>query len=54
MRFQDKDSNFSGRPDEALHDYVIRYQQATRNYSLDNDQKLQLLHNLFGGEAKRF
>lgn len=53
MRFKDKDSKFSGQPHEALHDYVICYQQVTRNYYLDNDQKLQLQHNLFGGDAKR-
>lgn len=54
MRFKDEKSKFSGRPDQALHEYLAEYQQVGRDYGLDSEQRLRYLHNLFGGEAKRF
>lgn len=53
-RYRDERSKFTGAADQSFSEYVSGYQQVCRDYGLSNDQKFMLLHNLFGGEAKRF
>lgn len=53
MRFKDDAKKFAGTEEQALHEYVSGYQQAARDYNLDNEQKLLYVHHLFAGEAKR-
>jgi len=54
MRFKDKAAKFSGGLGEAWMEYVADYQQVSRDYNLTSSQKLQFLHNLLAGDAKRF
>jgi len=54
MRYKDKSSKFSGTPDQAWHEYMAGYRQVMRDYDLPPELQLRLLHNLFGGEAKRY
>ncbi len=54
MRFKDNASKFSGDIGEAWMEYVAEYQRVARDYNLTPTQKLQFLHNLLRGDAKRF
>ena len=39
---------------ELWNEYVTEYLSVARDYNLNNEQKLQYLHNLMSGDAKRF
>lgn len=54
MRYSKENMKFTGAEDQAFHEYVSFYLQVTRDFSLTNDQKLQFMYNIFGGEAKRY
>ena len=54
MRLKDKDKKFSGDLGESWMEYVDDYLQLCRDYSLSPTQKLQDLHNLLRGDAKRY
>ncbi|GAB0496233.1 hypothetical protein MMPV_007545 [Pyropia vietnamensis] len=54
MRFRDQASKFSGNLGESWSEFVAEYQQVARDYELTASQKLQYLHNLLRGDAKRF
>lgn len=54
MRFRDQAAKFSGNLGESWSEYVAEYQQVARDYELTATQKLQYLHNLLRGNAKRF
>eukprot|EP00171_Calliarthron_tuberculosum_P001155 IDg1155t1 len=54
MRFKDSSAKFSGDIGESWMEYVAEYQQVARDYNLSPSQKLQFLHNLVRGDAKRF
>lgn len=54
MRLKDNDKKFSGDLGENWMEFVDEYTQIARDYSLNPPQKLQYLHNLFRGDAKRF
>ena len=49
MRF--RMNTFAGDNGELWNEYVAEYQQVARDYNLDNQQKLQYLHNSMGGDA---
>lgn len=53
MRFKYESSKFSGDIGQSWNEYVAEYQQVSRDYNLTERQKLQFLHNLFIGDAKR-
>jgi len=54
MRFRDPSAKFSGGIGESWMEYVGDYQQVARDYSLTATQKLQFLHNIDTGAAKRY
>ena len=54
MRFKESYAKFSGSPGESWLEYVAEYQQVARDYCLGPPQKLQYLHNILRGDAKRF
>eukprot|EP00170_Pyropia_yezoensis_P002751 contig_11549_g2756 len=54
MRFRDPAAKFSGNLGESWSEYIAEYQQVARDYELTASQKLQYLHNLLRGDAKRF
>lgn len=54
MRLKDTNSKFSGELGQSWMEYVDEYTQICRDYSLSPAQKLQYLHNLLHGDAKRF
>lgn len=54
IRFKDSKQKFSGNIGEFLSDYVSEYLQAARDYNLGNMQKLQFMHNILAGDAKKF
>jgi len=54
MRFKEQKQKFSGALGEFFNDFVSDYLQASRDYDLSPKQKLQFMHNLFTGDAKRF
>lgn len=54
MRLRDKDKKFSGELGESWMEFVDEYLQVCRDYSLSPSRKLQYLHNLLSGDAKRF
>jgi hypothetical protein len=53
-RFKSSDDKFSGKLDENLTEYLNNYMDACQDYSLTPQQKLDYLHHMFDGEAKRF
>lgn len=54
MRFRDAGSKFSGGLGENWREHVSEYQHVARDYELSSAQKLDFLHNLLCGDAKRF
>ena len=54
MRLREKDRKFSGDLGEPWMEYVDDYLQRSRDYFLTPSQKLQYLHNLLRGDAKKF
>lgn len=54
MRFRDAASKFSGGLGDNWSEYVAEYQQVARDNGLSSAQKLNFLHNLLRGDAKRF
>lgn len=54
MRFKEDKKKFSGAIGEYFNDFVSDYLQAARDYDLTPTQKLQYLHNVLTGDAKRF
>ncbi|GAB0493903.1 hypothetical protein MMPV_005190 [Pyropia vietnamensis] len=54
MHFRDQAAKFSGDLGESWNEYVAEYQQVARDYELTASQKLQYMHNLLRGDAKRF
>lgn len=53
-RYKEERAKYSGGVEQSLSEYLSDYEQICDDYGLDNDQRLQYLHYLFGGEAKRF
>lgn len=54
MRLKDKEKKFSGELGESWLEFVDEYLQICRDYSLSQAHRLQYLHNLLCGDAKRF
>ena len=54
MRLKDSDKTFSRDLGDSWMEYVDDYLQLCRDYSLSPSQKLQYLHNLLQGDAKRY
>eukprot|EP00171_Calliarthron_tuberculosum_P002991 IDg2991t1 len=54
MRFRENSAKFSGDIGESWIEYVAEYLQVSRDYNLSTVQKLQFLHNILRGDAKRF
>ena len=54
MRFKDFAMKFHGNVGECWQEYVDEYRQVARDYGLNQKQKLDYLHNLLSGDAKRF
>ena len=52
MRF--RSDKFTGDIGESWNEYVREYQQVARDYGLGNQEKLQYLHSIIEGTAKRF
>ena len=52
MRF--RNDKFTGDIGESWNKHVAEYQQVARDYNMNATQKLQYLHNIMGGGAKRF
>lgn len=53
MRLKQRENKFSGDLGEAWMEFVDEYLQISRDYSLTPVQKLQYLHNLLRGDAKK-
>ena len=45
---------FTGDIGESWNECVAEYQQIARDYNIGNQKKLQCLHNIMAGDAKRF
>ena len=54
MRYKDEKSKFSCSIGQFFQDYISDYLQAGRDYDLSAAQKLQSMHNIFTGDAKRY
>ena len=54
MCLRDKDKTFSGALGESWMAFVDKYIHVCRDYALSQTQKLQYMHNLLSGDAKRF
>ncbi|CDF36767.1 unnamed protein product [Chondrus crispus] len=54
MRMKEKEKKFSGDLGESWMEYVDDYLQISRDYNLSPPQRLQFLHNLLRGDAKRY
>ena len=54
MRFKDESAKFSGHIGQSWQEFVDEYLQVTRDYELSPTQRLNYLHNLLAGDAKRF
>lgn len=54
MRMKENDKTFSGDFGESWMEYVDDYLQVSRDYNLTPSQRLQFLHNLLRGDAKRY
>lgn len=54
MRLRDNEKKFSGELGDSWMEFVDEYLQMSRDYNLSPAQKLQYLHNLLRGYAKRF
>ena len=54
MRLKENDKKFSGELGQSWMEFVDEYLQMCRDYSLSPTQRLQYLHNLLRGDAKRF
>ncbi len=52
MRF--RADKFTGDIGESWNEYLAEYMQVARDYNLSSQQKLQFLHNIMEGDAKRF
>ena len=53
MCLKDADRKFSGSIGECWIEYVDDYKQIARDYNLSVSQKLQYMHKLLRGDAKR-
>lgn len=53
-RLKDRDKKFSGALGESWMEFVDKYIQVYRDYALSPTQKLQYMHNLLSGDAKKF
>lgn len=54
MSFDQPDKKFTGDPDQFWADYEAEYRSVSRACDLSDKQRLLFLHNLLGGDAKRF
>lgn len=54
MRLKHNENKFSGDLGECWMEFVDEYLQISRDYSLTPIQKLQYMHNLLRGDAKRY
>ena len=54
MRLKDRDKKFSAALGESWMEFVDEYLQIGRDYSLSPTQKLQYMHNILSGDAKRY
>ena len=54
MRLKDNEKKFSGDLGENWMEFVDEYSQVARDYNLNISQKLQYIHNILRGDAKRF
>lgn len=48
------EDRFKGTSGEDVEEFFKTYETTSIYYKIDNKLKLQFLHNLFDGEAKRF
>jgi hypothetical protein len=48
------EQKFTGKLGEDLTEYISNYMDATNDYNLTNQQKMDFMHHLLDGEAKRF
>ena len=49
-----RSNQFSGNIGESWNEYVAEYLQVARDYNLSTEKKLEYLHNVMSGDAKRF
>lgn len=54
MRFKNQSSKFHGNIGECWQEFVDEYCQVAQDHNLTNVYKLDYLHNLVYGDAKRF
>lgn len=54
MRLKDYEQKFSGDLGQCWQDFVDNYEQISEDYNLNEEQKLQYLHNLMSKDAHRF
>jgi hypothetical protein len=54
IRFKDEDEKFTDVIDQSLSEFLGEYVQACNSVGVPRNQRLQHLHNLLGGEEKRF
>jgi hypothetical protein len=54
IRFKDEDKKFTGVIDQSLSEFIDEYIQACNSVGVPRNQRLHHLHNVLGGEAKRF
>jgi phage-related protein len=48
------EQKFTGKLGEDLTEYISNYMDAANDYNLTNQQKMDFMHHLLDGEAKRF
>ena len=53
MRLKDSEKKFSGYLGENWMEFVGQYSKVARDYNLNISQKLQYIHNILRGDAKR-
>jgi Arc/MetJ-type ribon-helix-helix transcriptional regulator len=53
-RFRDNSSQFSGSPDQVLHEYVQRYKLSCKDYCISSPTDLELFHNVFRADALNY
>lgn len=54
MRYSKDSMKFTGAEDQAFHEHVGFYLKIARDFSLNTEQKLMFMYNMFDGEAMRF
>ena len=54
QRFKHSDDKFSAQTGQKIEEFFTNYEIAANDYKLTEEQKLKFLHNLFGGQARRY